>query len=81
MKAGDTSSWYSSRRLGVSRSGFKVLVEEGTDRILGAHLFGPHADEVINLFAQAIRFRLTATDLRKTIYSYPTNSSDIGYMV
>ncbi len=45
---GDTSNWYSSRRIGESHSGFKVLVEESTGKILGAHLFGPHADEVIN---------------------------------
>src|SRR5712692_972710 len=32
-----TSGWYSSRRVGEKYSGFKVLVEEGTDRILGAH--------------------------------------------
>lgn len=80
-KAGDTSSWYSSRRIGLKHSGFKVLIEEDTDRILGAHLFGPHADEAINLFAQAIRFHLTATDLRHTMYAYPTSSSDIAYMV
>lgn len=30
-----TSNWYSSRRVGEKYSGFKVLVEEGTDRILG----------------------------------------------
>ncbi len=34
--------------------GFKTLVEEGTGRILGAHLVGPGAEEVINLFGLAI---------------------------
>jgi glutathione reductase (NADPH) len=37
----DTATWYSSRRIGEKYSGFKVLIEEGTDRILGAHLLGP----------------------------------------
>jgi glutathione reductase (NADPH) len=45
---GETSSWYSSRRVALPHSGYKVLVEGGTDRILGAHLFGYHAEEVIN---------------------------------
>lgn len=76
-----TSTWYSSRRLGERISGFKVLIEEGTDRILGAHLLGPHAEEVINIFALAIQFRLTAKDLSSLKYAYPTHASDIWYML
>ncbi|MCI0454472.1 MAG: NAD(P)/FAD-dependent oxidoreductase [Candidatus Dadabacteria bacterium] len=66
----DTSGWYSSRRVGMKYSGFKVLVEEESDRILGAHLLGPHAEEVINLFAIAIRLGISATDLKKIPYAY-----------
>jgi glutathione reductase (NADPH) len=58
-----------------------VLIEEGSERILGAHLVGPHADEVINLFALAIRNRLSASDLKATMFAYPTGASDIGYML
>lgn len=61
-------------------AGFKTLVEGGTGRILGARLFGQHAEEVINLFGLAIRKGLTADDLKDKIYAYPTSSSDIGYM-
>ena len=81
VNSGDSSKWYSSRRVGLNHSGFKVLVEENSDRILGAHLFGAHAEEVINVFAQAIKFNLTASDLRKSIYAYPTSASDIPYML
>jgi glutathione reductase (NADPH) len=77
----NTSSWYSSRRIGITRSAFKVLIEEDSERILGAHLFGPNAEEIINLFALAIRSGLRATDLRHMVYAYPTNSSDIPYML
>jgi len=35
-----TSTWYSSRRVAETHSDHKVLVEEGTDRILGAHILG-----------------------------------------
>ena len=48
-----TTAWYSSRRVGENYSGFKLLIEEDTDHILGAHLLGPHAEEVINIFAIA----------------------------
>jgi hypothetical protein len=44
-------------------------------------IVGPHADEVINLFALAIRHNLTARDLQTTMFAYPTGASDIGYMV
>jgi glutathione reductase (NADPH) len=77
----DTSGWYSSRRVGMKYSGFKVLVEEGSGHILGAHLLGLHAEEVINLFAVAIRSGLRAADLKKVLYAYPSSSSDISYMV
>jgi Pyridine nucleotide-disulphide oxidoreductase, dimerisation domain len=42
-----------------------VLVEEDTDRILGAHILGSDAGEVINLFALAIRSGMRATDLQQ----------------
>ncbi|MFQ5657812.1 MAG: dihydrolipoyl dehydrogenase family protein [Candidatus Methylomirabilales bacterium] len=77
----DTSSWYSSRRLGEQYSASKVLIEEGTGRILGAHLLGPSADELINVFALAIRRGLTSEDLRDAIFAYPTHASDLAYMV
>lgn len=77
----NASAWYTARRVAESTYGFKVLVDEQTDRILGAHLIGPHADEVINVFALAIRNGLTAGDLKDTMFAYPTGASDIGYML
>ncbi len=76
-----TTAWYSSRRVAEESSGFKVLVEERTDHILGAHLLGPHAEETINLFALAIRSGIAASDLRETIFAYPTLASDVRYML
>jgi glutathione reductase (NADPH) len=75
-----TSNWYSSRRLAEKYSGFKVLVEEGTDRILGAHLLGIDAEEVINLFGVAMRSGMRATDLKDMLYAYPTRGSDVPYI-
>jgi glutathione reductase (NADPH) len=82
IKHEDTSGWASSRRVGETCAGFKVLVEEDTNRILGAHILGPHAEEIINIFSIAIRLGLTTKDLNDPIlYTYPTNSSDILYML
>lgn len=77
----DTSSWYSSRRMNMKYSSYKVLVEESSAQILGAHILGPHVEELVNLFAMAIRFKLRSEDLKKMIFAYPTVASDIGYMV
>jgi len=76
-----TDGWYSSRRIGEDTSGFKVLVEEGSGRVLGAHVLGPHAEEVINLFAVAMRAKMPAADLKSMLFGYPTSASDVPYMV
>ncbi|MCI0442518.1 NAD(P)/FAD-dependent oxidoreductase [bacterium] len=77
----NTESWYSSRRIREKHSAHKVLIEKESGRILGAHLLGSNADELINLFAAAMRFGLRSSDLKDLVYAYPTNSSNIPYMV
>ena len=81
VKHEDTSDWYSSRRIGNRYSSFKVLVDEEGDRILGAHVFGPNADDVINIFALAMRSGVRASEVRSALYSYPSASHDVRYMV
>lgn len=78
----NTASLASSRRVGETCSGFKILIEQDSDRILGAHLLGPHAEEVINIFSMAIRLGLTAKELEDSLlYAYPTSTSDVVYML
>ncbi|TFZ04547.1 dihydrolipoyl dehydrogenase family protein [Ramlibacter rhizophilus] len=81
MKSDLVPTWFSARQAAEKVYGYKVLVDEATDLVLGAHLVGPHVDEVINLFALAIRHGLTAEDLKTTMFAYPTGASDIGYML
>jgi glutathione reductase (NADPH) len=76
-----TGDWYSSRRLAERVSGFKTLIDDATGQLLGAHLLGPHADELINLFALAIRQQAPAQALKEMIFGYPTGASDVRYMV
>jgi glutathione reductase (NADPH) len=78
---GDSGHWYSSRRVNETVAAYKVLVEEPSGRILGAHLLGDQAAEHINLFALAVRFGLRAADLKDTLFSYPTHASDTQYML
>ena len=76
----DTTDWYSTRRVGGTSSCSKVLVDEESDLILGAHLFGPHSEEVINLFAVAMRTGLTAAAMKEVLYTFPSSSGDITSM-
>ncbi|HYU80718.1 MAG TPA: NAD(P)/FAD-dependent oxidoreductase [Vicinamibacterales bacterium] len=80
-RSADMSEWYSSRRVGQPTAAYKTLVDRVTERVLGAHLLGPHASEVINLFALAIRNNLTASQMRDTLFGYPTGASDISSML
>lgn len=81
VNAASTPEWFTARRLNESIYGHKVIIDQGSDRILGAHLVGPNVDEAINIFALAIRHGLTASDLKSTMFGYPTGASDIGYML
>jgi glutathione reductase (NADPH) len=75
------SEWFTAIQTAEPTYGSKVLVDETTDLVLGAHLVGPNVDELINLFALAIRHRIKAKDLESTIFAYPTGASDVGYML
>ncbi len=77
----EIGGWYSSRRVAEKTAAFKVLIEEGSDRILGAHLLGPGAEETVNLFALAIREGMTAEELKAVLFAYPTHASDVQYML
>jgi glutathione reductase (NADPH) len=77
----NASAWYTARRVAESTYGFKVLIDEASDRLLGAHVIGPGADEVINVFALAIRQGIKAKELRDSIFTYPSGASDIGHML
>ncbi len=77
----DRSNWNTTRRTGIEFAASKVILDEASDRIMGAHILGPNAEEAINIFAMAIRLNLSISDLKKVIFTYPTVCSDIPYML
>jgi glutathione reductase (NADPH) len=80
VKLIDRTGWVSSRRTGTRVSGSKTIVERGSGRVLGAHLLGPGAQDLINVFAAAMLGGLTAEQLRLAMWAYPTDSSEIVYL-
>jgi glutathione reductase (NADPH) len=81
IRSQKATDWFTARQAAESVYGFKILVDEESNLVLGAHLVGPHVEEVINIFALAIRHGLTVNDLKATIFAYPTGASDIGSML
>jgi glutathione reductase (NADPH) len=81
VATGDTTQWFTNRRVREPVGMFKTIMDERTDRIVGAHILGGHGEDVINLFAMAIRFDIPAAELKKMIYAYPTGSSNMQYML
>lgn len=77
----DRSKWNTTRRSGLEFAASKVILDEANNRIVGAHILGPNAEEAINIFAMAMRLGLRASDIRKMIFTYPTTCSDIRYML
>ncbi len=81
IQSEETPTWFTARQQAAAVYGYKVLIDEETDHIVGAHLVGPNVEEVINVFALAMRNGLTAKNLRTTMFAYPTGASDIGSML
>jgi glutathione reductase (NADPH) len=77
----DTTQWFTNRRVREPVGMFKTIIDTHTDRVLGAHILGGVGEEVINLFGMAIRFDIPAAELKKMLYSYPTGSSNMAYML
>ncbi len=80
-KANDLEDWRSSRTYAETVAYSKVLIEEGSGKILGAHLVGHGGEEAIHLFAFAMKHGITAQGLSDSVYAYPTFSSDIKNML
>jgi len=80
-KTNDLSGWMSGRTYAETVAWSKVLVENGTGKILGAHLAAHGAKEVIHIFAFATRYGVPASHLSSTVYAYPTFMSDVKNLV
>ena len=55
----------------------KILADEKTDKVLGAHLIGPHAGELIAEIGIAMEFGASAEDIARTCHAHPTFSEAV----
>lgn len=73
----DMSGWFSAKSYAESVAWSKVLVDKKTDRIVGAHMVGHQGEDLIHLFAMAMKHGITASAMKETIFAFPTFASDI----
>jgi dihydrolipoamide dehydrogenase len=55
----------------------KILADKATDRILGAHIIGPAAGDLIHEVCVAMEFGASAQDLAMTCHAHPTYSEAV----
>jgi len=55
----------------------KILADSVTDKVLGAHIIGPHAGEMIAEMSVAMEFGASSEDIARTCHAHPTFSEAI----
>tara|TARA_Y100000996_G_C22518797_1_gene641568 strand:+ start:20 stop:1420 length:1401 start_codon:yes stop_codon:yes gene_type:complete len=78
-KVGKFSFLANSRAKAINEpEGFvKILAEDKTDKILGAHIIGPHAGEMIAEIGIAMEFGASSEDIARTCHAHPTFSEAV----
>ena len=78
-KVGKFSFMANSRAKAIDDTeGFvKILADRKTDKVLGAHLIGPHAGELIAEIGIAMEFGASSEDIARTCHAHPTFSEAV----
>ncbi|MCA8916498.1 MAG: dihydrolipoyl dehydrogenase [Planctomycetes bacterium] len=61
-----------ARAMGDTTGWVKILADKQTDRVLGAHIIGPRAGELIAEIAVAMEFGASAEDIARSCHAHPT---------
>ena len=61
-----------ARAMGATEGFVKILADAKTDRILGAHIIGPSAGDLIQEVVSVMEFEGTAEDIARTVHAHPT---------
>jgi len=67
-----------ARTLGETDGSVKILADAHTDRILGVHILGPHAGDMIAEATAAMEFGASAEDLAHVCHAHPTLAESLG---
>jgi len=61
-----------ARAMGETDGFIKILSAEGSDEVLGVHIVGPQASELIAEAVMAMAFSASAEDIARTVHAHPT---------
>ena len=78
---GDAIGWYNAKKEKAGAYAYKILANERTNEIVGAHLLSTEANETINVLATAINNGMTVDAFKKMIFTYPSYSNDLKSMM
>ena len=66
-----------AQAIGEIEGVIKILSDSVSDTVLGVHIIGPHASDLIHEAALAMRNNLTSRDIAETIHAHPTLSEGL----
>jgi dihydrolipoamide dehydrogenase len=61
-----------ARCMNETEGGVKILADARSDRVLGVHILGPNASELIAEAALAMEFGASAEDIARSVHAHPT---------
>ncbi len=73
----DMTGWFSGKSYVEKVAWAKVLIDEANDKVVGAHMIGHNADDLIHVFSFAMKHGIKASDIKNSTFAYPSFSSDI----
>ncbi|NNJ26196.1 dihydrolipoyl dehydrogenase [Alienimonas chondri] len=66
-----------AKAIGHTEGQVKILADKTTDRVLGVHILGPHAGDLIAECAAAMEYGASAEDIARTCHAHPTLSEAV----
>ncbi|HET8736626.1 MAG TPA: NAD(P)/FAD-dependent oxidoreductase [Pricia sp.] len=81
VRQNSVADWFNAKRINAPVYAYKIILNERTEELVGAHILGPQAAETINLFTMAINHKMTADAIKRTIFTYPSWAHDVKSMV
>lgn len=81
VETNDMTGWMSAKTYAETNAWSKIVIDEESDRILGAHFVGHCGEELIHIFALAMTHGITAGQIRDTVFASPTFAADIKSML
>ena len=81
VNVSDMREWLSGRTFNEPVAWAKVISERASGRIVGAHLVGHGGEELIHIFALAMKHGITTADFGDMVYAFPTFAADLRHMV